>query len=143
MMKAVRVYIVAITILAVFMLPMAVSAAGTFYCSALKTSGGTGTYADPWACSNDQQLNDVIYNKVCAYYGGGNLFRIDNGFYDFYTIVKTADGGCAITVQIRYSGYPPNTGINLSTPMVLGLAAGAGALLLAGGLVLRRRRQQA
>jgi LPXTG-motif cell wall-anchored protein len=142
-MKAVRVYILVITILAVLMLPMVVSAAGTFYCSALKSSGGTGTYGDPWACSTEQQLNDVIYNKVCAYYGGGNLFRIDNGFYDYYKIVKTADGGCAITVQVRYSGYPPNTGINLSMPMALGLAAGAGALLLVGGLALRRRRQAA
>jgi LPXTG-motif cell wall-anchored protein len=140
-MKAVRVYILMITILAVLMLPMAVSAAGTFYCSALKNSGGSGTYADPWACSTQEQLNDVIYNKVCAYYGGGNLFAIYNGFYDYYKIVRTQDGGCTIPVQIRYSGYPPDTGINLSAPMMLGLAAGAGALLLVGGLVIRRRRQ--
>jgi hypothetical protein len=40
----------------------------------------------------------------------------------------------------QFPGYPPNTGVDLPAPLLYGGVAFAGVALLAGGLLLRRKR---
>ena len=59
------------------MIPSAVNAAGTFYCSTSVTTGGTGTLDDPWACSDDTQLDAIVsysfQNGLTLFAEGFNL----------------------------------------------------------------------
>ncbi len=102
-----------IAIMVALMVFFAVLAAGTFYCNTNLTSGGSGTYANPWACSNAEQLNYVINDLICERYGGGVLYAIRLGGYAYYDISYTDQNGqwvCNVTYQTDYPGYPPNTG---------------------------------
>jgi len=145
-MKKMRIIMVA-AVLMMLLIPTAVSAAGTFYCSALKSSGGVGTYANPWACSTDAQLNTVIYVYVCYQYGGGHLYQVYENSYIYYRIervpVVTGQYECRITFRGEYPGFPPDTGPDIPLPLILGAAAVAGGLLLVAGITLRRRRSEA
>lgn len=134
-MKKTRILIVAAVLLAL-LIPAAVQAAGTFYCSTLIASGGEGSFADPWACGTDAQFNDVI-DTICTTHGGGVLFRIFDGSYVFYRF-EIVNGVCTTTDTAEYAGSPPNTGFPL--PLILAIAAGTGVLLLGAGLVLRQKR---
>lgn len=107
-----------------------------YYCSATRTAGGTGTYYDPWACSDEAQLNNVT-NTICSY-GGGTLYRIFTGYYVVYFINYTANG-CQVVADGEYAGYPPNTGPDLPLPLIIGGVVSVGLLLVAGGLLLRRK----
>ena len=124
------------------LLPFTVQAAGTFFCSATISQGGDGSYANPWACSTQDQLNVVINTNVCADNGGGFLYRLFPYSYVFYDIVQTTQNGqttCVIRRQVEYPGYPPNTGVELPAPMIAALAVGGALVLGFAGMMLRRK----
>ena len=107
-----------------------------YYCSATRTSGGNGTYYDPWACSNQTQLNTAT-DTICRL-GGGTLYRIFTGYYVIYYVNYTANG-CTVTQDGEYTGYPPNTGPDVPLPLIIGGVVAIGLLFVAAGLMLRRR----
>jgi hypothetical protein len=128
-------------VLLALMVPAAVSAAGVFYCSTTRASGGNGTYNDPWACGTNEQFNWVVYDQICYRYGGGHLYRTWPGSYVYYRIDWIAERQtCEITYQSEHPGYPPYTGAEFPVPLILGGAAAVGVLFLGAGLALRRRK---
>jgi LPXTG-motif cell wall-anchored protein len=135
-MKKIHIMILSAVLIAA-LIPATVSAAGVFYCSALKASGGAGTWANPWACSTDAQVNNLI-ETICLDYYGGHLYRIFDNYYVYYRIewggVNTR---CTVT-STRYPGYPPNTGVELPMPLMLAGGAALGLLLVGAGVFLRR-----
>lgn len=141
-MRKVRIFIV-VGVLIGLLIPSAVSAAGTFFCSDLIASGGNGTFSNPWACGTDQQFNQVVYDFICGRYGGGNLYRIFIDRYIYYRIEWVTQNNqrtCTIVYQSEYPGYPPNTGPDIPYPLVLGSAMTGGAVLIVAGLALRKKR---
>lgn len=136
-MNRIRIAILVALVLAL-MLPFSVQAAGVYYCSGLLTgTGGNGTFAYPWACPDQASLNRIIYDVICPA-GGGWLYQIQSGYFIYYRI-EWVNNQCTITFQQRYNGYPPNTGVNLPMPMLVASVAGFGALLIVGGVFLRRK----
>lgn len=127
-----------VALVVALMVPFSVQAAGVFYCSTLRSGGGIGTYADPWGCANAEQFNYVVYDVICAR-GGGWLYEIYDGAYVYHRI-EWVNRQCSITWSQRYPGYPPNTGVNLPMPLLVGLAASAGIVMIVGGVALRRRQ---
>jgi hypothetical protein len=138
-MKKIRILMIVAVFIAL-LIPVAVSAAGVFYCSASISSGGDGSYAYPWACSTDAQVNSIINDVICRQYNGGHLYRIFANSYVYYRITPVAATvpQCTVT-QTEYPGYPPNTGPDLPLPLILGTAAVIGVVLVGAGLTLRRR----
>jgi hypothetical protein len=137
-------YLILILVFAALLIPATVYAAGTFYCSTLIAEGGNGSYAYPWACSTDAQFNHIVYDVICGQYGGGNLYRIYASSYVFYQIEwQTVENQavCTIVYQAEYPGYPPDTGVELPMPLIIGAAVAAGGALLLVGLVLRRKNK--
>lgn len=141
-MSKFRIFLIVLVALILLILPL--SAAGAqgpyYYCSAARTSGGSGTYYDPWACSTDAQRQAVI-DTVCRL-GGGTVYQIFTGEY---VVIYVSWNGqqCVATVGQRYPGYPPNTGVDLPAPLIFGGVALLGIALVGGGLLLRRNRQAA
>jgi hypothetical protein len=108
----------------------------TYYCSYTATTGN-GSYTSPWPCANQTQLSDAVAN-VCAATTYGILYQIvSNGYYRH---VVESNGTCVVTNTTFYYGFPPNTGIALPTPALLGIAAALGGLLIAGGYLFYRKR---
>ena len=138
-MKKLRVVAILVILIAI-LIPGAVYAAGTFYCSTSVTTGGTGTLTDPWACSDDAQLDTVINDQVCDIYNGGDLYQIFPGSYRYHVVTWYGIGDCRVTATYDYAGYPPSTGVDLATPYVVGAVALVGAGLVAAGIVIRRRK---
>jgi LPXTG-motif cell wall-anchored protein len=136
--KKIRILLLAALLIAV-LIPMTVSAAGVFYCSAYKNSGGAGTYANPWACSTDAQTNDLI-NRICLDYYGGHLYRLYSNYYIYYRIEWGGTTQRCTVTRTEYPGYPPNTGVDMPLPLLLGGGAALGILLVGAGLVLRRNK---
>ena len=131
----------ACAVLLALMIPAAVSAAGVFYCTTLRDSGGNGTYSNPWACSTNAQFNTVVYDYICSRYGGGHLYRIYSNSYVYYRIEwVAARQTCDITYQSEHPGYPPHTGADFPVPLILAGAAAVGVLFVGVGLGLRRRK---
>jgi hypothetical protein len=141
-MFKIRFLLVMVAVLALVALPLSSATAQGpyYYCSATRTSGGSGTYYDPWACSTEAQMTTVT-NTVCRL-GGGTLYQIHTGSYVVFTIRWTGNM-CEMTVGEQRPGYPPNTGVDLPAPLVYGGVAFAGIALLAGGLLLRRKHTAA
>jgi len=136
-MNRIRIAILVALVLAL-VLPFSVQAAGVYYCSTVyNITGGNGTYGNPWACPDQASLNHIINDVICPA-GGGWLYQISSGSYVYYRI-EWVNNQCSITYQQRYYGYPPNTGVNLPMPILVGSVAGFGALLIFGGVFLRRR----
>ncbi len=130
-------------ILVAIMIPTAVSAAGTFYCSSTVTMGGTGTLSDPWACSDATQLDSVINDQVCDIYSGGDLYQLFPNSYRYHVVTWYSVTDCRVTATYDYAGYPPYTGVNIATPYIIGIVALAGAGLVAAGFFIRRKRAAA
>lgn len=141
-MSKFRILLIVLVTLILMIIPL--TAAGAqgpyYYCSAARTSGGSGTYYDPWACSTDAQRQTVV-DTICRL-GGGTLFQIYTGSY-VEIFVRWTGQECIPTVGQRYPGYPPNTGVDLPAPLIYGGVAALGIALVAGGLLLRRNRQSA
>lgn len=129
--------IAAVFVLLALPLTSAVAQGSYYYCSATRTSGGSGTYYDPWACSTQAQMTTVT-NTICNL-GGGTLYQIHTGSYVVFTVRWTGNA-CTVSTGQQVPGYPPNTGVDLPAPLVYGGVAFAGVALLAGGLLLRRKR---
>ncbi len=141
-MKKLRL-IAILAIMAALLIPGAVNAAGTFYCSTSVTTGGTGTLTDPWACSDDTQLQSVIDDQICAIYSGGDLYQLFPASYRYHVVTFYSADDCRVTATYDYAGYPPSTGVGIGTPYVVGGIALLGAGLVAAGLLLRRKRATA
>jgi len=138
-MKA-RILFFALIALALAVMPLVNVQAQTgpwYYCSATRTSGGSGTYYDPWACSSEMQLGNVT-DTICSL-GGGTLFRIFTGYYVIYYVNYTPNG-CQVVPDGEYTGYPPNTGPDVPTPLIIGGVVSVGLVLVGAGLMLRRKR---
>jgi hypothetical protein len=138
-MKKLRI-IALMALLIAILIPVSVSAAGVFYCSTSITVGGTGSYADPWACSDDTQLDTVINDYICDTHGGGYLYQIFTDSYRYHVVTWYSAADCRVTSTTDYAGYPPSTGVDLPTPMIVGGVAVLGAGLVAAGILLRRKR---
>lgn len=141
-MSKIRIAVILAALLGL-LIPTGVMAAGTFYCSTQLATGGDGTYSYPWACNSADQLNYVIQDVICEQYGGGHLYQIYSGYYVYYRIEWYGQNECVIAYQSRYPGYPPDTGVDLPMPLVIGGAMTAGALLLVVGLALRKKSRVA
>jgi LPXTG-motif cell wall-anchored protein len=138
-MKKIHIILITALLIAV-LIPAAVSAAGVFYCDADRETGGAGTWANPWACATDQQTDDIV-NTICLDYYGGHLYRIFDTYYVYYRIVYPGvQERCNVT-STRYPGYPPNTGVELPMPLMLGGGAAIGLLLVGAGVFLRRGKK--
>jgi hypothetical protein len=120
------------------LLPMTVFASwDIYYCSAEHDYDGNGSYDDPWSCTTDSEFDHVV-DKICDY-GGGILYEIVEDGYYRHTIEW--DGKvCEVTDSVFYHGYPPDTGLTLPPPLIFGGAMALGIALLAGGVVLFRKR---
>ena len=129
-------------VMVVGMVPTAVNAAGTFYCSTSVTTGGTGTLGDPWACSDATQLDAVINDQICDLYSGGDLYQLFPDSYRYHVVSWYSITDCRVTATYDYAGYPPSTGVDLATPYVIGIVALVGVGLVAAGYVILRRRKQ-
>lgn len=136
-MKKIRFLFLAAVLIAV-LIPAAASAAGVFYCSAYKNSGGAGTWANPWACSTDAQVANLI-EQICYQYYGGHLYRIFSNSYVYYRIEWGGTQTRCTVTSTEYPGYPPNTGVDLPLPLLLGLGASVGIVLVGAGMMLRRK----
>lgn len=139
-MNKIRIAIIVAALLGL-LITTAVSAAGTFFCTDLVASGGNGSFRNPWACSTEQQFNQVV-QVICNQYNGGNLYRIFIDRYIFYRIqwiFQNDQRVCTIVYQSEYPGYPPNTGPGIPYPLVLGSAMLGGAVLIVAGLALRKK----
>jgi len=137
-MKKISIVMIAAVLIAL-LIPVTVNAAGVFYCTALSSQGGNGSFAFPWGCATNSELNHIIYNIICLQYNGGHLYRIFSNSYVHYNIVwGGVDARCTVT-STEYPGYPPNTGPDLPLPLILGSVAIAGVVLVGAGLTLRRR----
>jgi LPXTG-motif cell wall-anchored protein len=141
-MKKKILIIVILVLLVALIVPATVSAAGTFYCSALKASGGNGSWSNPWACSNQSQFDDV-FDTICNVYGGGHLYRIFSDHYIYYRIDYYGQNECVIGYESRYPGYPPDTGPDIPMPILITGGVAAGALLVVAGLLIRRKTSKA
>ncbi len=120
--------------------PASASALGVFYCSYMITEGGDGSYANPWACNTGEQFDYIVYDVICPLYGGGHLYRIYDDNYVYYLVEWDGDD-CEATFVVGYPGYPPNTGVELTPPLITGAAIAGGAGLLLVGLTLRRKKR--
>jgi LPXTG-motif cell wall-anchored protein len=132
-----------LVVLASLLLPSTVRAAGAFYCTTARDTGGSGAWANPWGCATEPQLNYLINNVICRQYYGGILYRIYTDAYVIYRItLLNTEQGCSVDISQRYPGYPPNTGPeDFPLPLVLGGVAIAAVGLLAGGMALRRKKE--
>jgi hypothetical protein len=139
-MKKLRILTILAILIAV-LIPVAVSAAGTFYCSSSVTSGGTGTLADPWACSDATQLDSVINDQICDVYSGGDLYQIFPSSYRYHVVTWYSVDDCRVTATYDYAGYPPSTGVDVPTPYIVGAIALVGMGLVAAGFIIIRRRK--
>lgn len=138
-MKKIRILFIVAVIIA-SLIPVAVYAQGVWYCSTLIAEGGNGSYAYPWACGTNAQFDYIVYDVICEQHGGGFLYRIYSGSYVFYEIGSVDGGQCDIIYQNEFPGYPPDTGVELPMPLILGAVAVGGSALLLTGLALRRRK---
>jgi LPXTG-motif cell wall-anchored protein len=137
-MNKLRVAIFMALILALIVPFTAQAATYVYYCSTLRSGGGSGSYADPWGCANADQFNYVVNDVICPA-GGGWLYQVYDGYYTYHRI-EWVNRQCSITWTQQYRGYPPNTGVTLPMPLLVGLVGAAGVVLIVGGLVLRRRK---
>ena len=108
-MKKLR-YVLIVAILLAVLIPFTVQAAGTFYCSASYSGDGSGTFANPWGCSTQQELDYVINTLICGRYGGGVLYRLFPTSYVFYDIVWSTDAGLHDPLPGRISWSPASHG---------------------------------
>jgi hypothetical protein len=117
----------------------AFAATPVFYCTPGAVPPGDGSYDYPWPCANQDQLATVVA-EVCTYSYGILYQQVADGYYR-HTIEDPNDGPCAVTSSVFYYGYPPDTGVKLPTPWLVGGAFALGLALLAGGIVIYRKRQ--
>jgi hypothetical protein len=129
---------IVVSILLALVAAATASAAGAFYCSEAKSSGGNGTFNNPWGCSTENQFQNEVVHTVCTVYHGGDIYRVRLGGYTWYRY-SWVDGQCRLINQQDFRGYPPNTGVNFPMPMIIGLAVAAAAVLIVAGVYLRRR----
>lgn len=138
-MKKFRILAILAVLIAV-LIPVAVSAGGVFYCSTSVTSGGDGSYYNPWACSTEGQLDYVINDMICDTYYGGYLYQTFTDSYRYNVITWYSADDCRVTYSADYAGYPPYTGVEVPVPIIIGAVALVGTGMLVAGIALRRKK---
>lgn len=116
------------------------AATPVFYCSYNAPSGGNGSYSAPWLCNDNTTYQQVVTN-VCAHTNPFSILyqTVSNGYYR-HTFELNSSQQCVETSNVFYPGLPPNTGVALPAPLLVGGALGLGLLLVLGGVVIYRRR---
>jgi hypothetical protein len=140
-MKKIRILAIAALVAAV-LIPAAVLAGGTFYCSTTAATDGDGTLNNPWMCTTEEELNTVIDDRICATYLGGNLYEIFPDSYTLHVITYYSASDCRVTSSTDFAGFPPDTGVNIPTPVIVAGAALAGAGLVAAGIFLKNKQEE-
>lgn len=116
----------------------AFAATPVYYCSYDVPAGGDGSYDYPWRCSTQEELAAVVA-EVCKS-GYAILYQtVSTGYYR-HTVEDPTDSACTVTSSVFYQGVPPDTGVALPAPLMVGLALTLGAALLAGGFFVYRKR---
>jgi hypothetical protein len=131
---------IAVSLLVVMALIPSAAFASTpvYYCTPNATPPGDGSYSFPWLCSTSAELQTAIANTCQA--GYAILYQtVSNGYYR-HTVQVDSAGKCMVTSSIFYYGYPPNTGVVLPAPLLIGGALVLGAMFLVGGIVIYRKR---
>ena len=131
--------ILIIVVATALLVPTTAMAGGTYWCTASGTTDGDGTYNNPWSCKDNTELQTVTQVYICAEHNGGVLYRMFPGYYVYYRITWYAARQCTVSTGTRYPGYPPYTGPDFPTPLVLSAAVAGGVILLAAGMLLRRK----
>lgn len=113
-----------------------------YYCTSLGTTDGDGSFENPWSCVNTTELNAVIA-EICSETDYAILYQIvTNGYYR-HVIEDPNDAACGVTSTVFYYGDPPDTGVTLPMPVLLGGLFALGAVLVGGGYMIYRKRATA
>jgi hypothetical protein len=121
------------------LIPASVFAATpVYYCSAFVASGGSGTFDSPWPCQNQTQLN-AVFAEACKP-GYAIVYQIVSNGYWRHTVEDPADGPCKVTSSVFYNGVPPDTGIAVPMPLLVGGLLALGIALIAGGFFVYKKR---
>ncbi len=137
-MKKIHIILIIIVALAL-LLPTATMAGGTYYCSTYGGYDGDGSMNNPWSCRNNEEFRMVWNDRICGQYSGGVLYRMYPDHYMYHRVTWYAGAQCGISDGQWYPGYPPYTGPDFPTPLVISAVVAGAAILLAAGTLLRRR----
>lgn len=122
------------------LIPSSVLAATpVYYCTALGATGGDGSYDAPWSCINETELNTVI-TTICAETDYAILYQIVSGGYYRHVIEDPNDAACGVTSTVFYYGDPPDTGVNLPAPLLVGGMLTLGVALFGAGFLVYKKR---
>jgi hypothetical protein len=86
----------------------------------------------------DDGQTEVVYQMCC------DCSQSSEGTWKYRVRILSSDGTCPIDPDNPgcYEGLPPGTGIDLPAPVIVAGLAIIGAVLLAGGVMVRRRNPQ-
>jgi hypothetical protein len=103
-------------------------------------------------CTAPECTGIDIEDEVCQYLpasAGDELFVLccncatdPDGDWMYATYELDGSGGCTMTSDGFIAGLPPGTGIDLPAPIIVGALVLAAAVLVAGGVTVRRRMVQ-
>jgi hypothetical protein len=110
-----------------------------YYCSFDVEPGGDGSFDDPWICEDSTQLGNIV-TEICAHNEYAILYQtVPSGYYR-HVIEDPEDAACAVTSSVFYYGYPPDTGLAIPGPLMVGGLALLGVGLVGGGYLVYRKR---
>jgi hypothetical protein len=138
-MATVRIVLGILICSSLLLLPLAVEAAGTGYCSTARSSpaGTTGTARNPWPCSTSRNAN-YARDTMCAL-GGGTLYKlINSGTQRSEYRIRT--NPCRQQFISTTQTGTSSTGVDLPMPYLLAVLLVLAGVMSVAGMLLRRTR---